>query len=108
MLRRESAVRSAFALHKAVLDTERRADLFALHSVTPTSLEAFIVRIYRKANRVSRLDLLCCPPWLTSTPRQTGFLKAFSDQPEQFTFGLSPLQTVLMQLKLREVIICPR
>lgn len=41
-------------------------------------------------------------------PSKNGFLKAFSDQPEQFTFGLSPLQTVLQQLKLREVIIYPR
>lgn len=39
---------------------------------------------------------------------QTGFLKAFSDQPEAFTFGLSPLQTTLMQLKIREVSIYPR
>lgn len=39
---------------------------------------------------------------------QTGFLKAFSDQPEAFTFGLSPLQTTLMQLKIREVMIYPR
>ncbi|KDE08113.1 hypothetical protein MVLG_01595 [Microbotryum lychnidis-dioicae p1A1 Lamole] len=65
--------------------------IIVLHAetVTPTSLEAFIVRIYRRQNRI-------------------GFLKAFSDQPEQFTFGLSPLQTVLQQLQLREVIICPR
>lgn len=39
---------------------------------------------------------------------QLGFLKAFSDRPESFSFGLSPLQTTLMQLKLREVIIVPR
>ncbi|GAA5943954.1 ssDNA endodeoxyribonuclease RAD1 [Sporobolomyces koalae] len=58
-------------------------------SVTPTSQEAFVVGIYRKTNK-------------------TGFLKAFSDQPEAFTFGLSPLQTILMQLKLREVVIYPR
>jgi DNA excision repair protein ERCC-4 len=37
-----------------------------------------------------------------------GFLKAFSDRPEAFTFGLSPLQTTLVQLKLRDVIIVPR
>ncbi|GAA5880947.1 hypothetical protein JCM16303_005184 [Sporobolomyces ruberrimus] len=58
-------------------------------SVSPASQEAFAIRIYRKSNK-------------------TGFLKAFSDQPEAFTFGLSPLQTTLMQLKLREVLIYPR
>ncbi|GAA5837199.1 hypothetical protein JCM5353_001595 [Sporobolomyces roseus] len=58
-------------------------------SVTPTSQEAFVIRIYRQSNK-------------------TGFLKAFSDQPEAFTFGLSPLQTTLVQLKLREVVIYPR
>lgn len=39
---------------------------------------------------------------------QIGFLKAFSDRPEAFTYGISPLQTTLVQLKLREVIILPR
>ncbi|SCZ96736.1 BZ3500_MvSof-1268-A1-R1_Chr4-1g06669 [Microbotryum saponariae] len=91
--------------------------IIVLHAetVTPTSLEAFIVRIYRRHNRVSpqynsrnRIGCLTPPPSLSLTHHQIGFLKAFSDQPEQFTFGLSPLQTVLQQLKLREVIICPR
>ncbi|BGO95154.1 hypothetical protein NBRC10512_001881 [Rhodotorula toruloides] len=65
--------------------------LVVLHAeeVKPTSQEAFIVRIYRQQNKL-------------------GFLKAFSDRPESFSFGLSPLQTTLMQLKLREVIIVPR
>ncbi|GAA5899699.1 ssDNA endodeoxyribonuclease RAD1 [Sporobolomyces salmoneus] len=65
--------------------------LVVMHAeaVTPTSQEAFVIRIYRKSNK-------------------TGFLKAFSDQPEAFTFGLSPLQTTLMQLKIREVTIYPR
>ncbi|GAA6017470.1 hypothetical protein JCM11491_006835 [Sporobolomyces phaffii] len=65
--------------------------LVVMHAelVTPTSQEAFVIRIYRKSNR-------------------TGFLKAFSDQPEAFTFGLSPLQTTLVQLKLRDVMIYPR
>lgn len=58
-------------------------------SVTPTSIEAFIVRVFRSSNT-------------------TGFLKAFSEEPEHFTFGLSPLQTVLTQLRLRTVMIWPR
>ncbi|POY74162.1 hypothetical protein BMF94_2736 [Rhodotorula taiwanensis] len=57
--------------------------------VRPTSPEAFIVNLYRRDNKI-------------------GFLKAFSDRPEAFTYGISPLQTTLVQLKLREVIILPR
>jgi DNA excision repair protein ERCC-4 len=65
--------------------------IVVLHAetVSPTSLEAFIVRIYRNSNR-------------------TGFIKAFSDQPEAFTIGFAPLQTVLQQLKIREVMLWPR
>ncbi|GAA5918704.1 hypothetical protein JCM5296_003677 [Sporobolomyces johnsonii] len=76
---------------KNIIPVNLITGLVILHAetVTPTSQEAFIVRIYRKANKI-------------------GFLKAFSDQPESFTFGLSPLQTTLMQLKIRDVIICPR
>ncbi|SCV74432.1 BQ2448_8071 [Microbotryum intermedium] len=91
--------------------------IIVLHAetVTPTSLESFIVRIYRRHNRVNAPSFFPCSAWgsdlLNNPPppqHQIGFLKAFSDQPEQFTFGISPLQTVLQQLKLREVIICPR
>ncbi|KAK4699648.1 DNA excision repair protein ERCC-4, partial [Phenoliferia sp. Uapishka_3] len=65
--------------------------LVVMHAelVTPTSLEAFVVRIYRQRNK-------------------TGFIKAFSDEPEAFTFGMSPLQTVLQQLHIREALIWPR
>ncbi|KAM0790973.1 hypothetical protein ACM66B_004275 [Microbotryomycetes sp. NB124-2] len=73
------------------LPVELVTGLIVMHAetVTPESSEAFVVRIYRQYNR-------------------DGFLKAFSDQPEQFTFGIAPLQTVLQQLKLRQVIIVPR
>ncbi|GAA6009774.1 hypothetical protein JCM10207_004189 [Rhodosporidiobolus poonsookiae] len=76
---------------KGTLPVALITGLVVLHAeeVKPTSQEAFIVRIYRQHNKV-------------------GFLKAFSDRPEAFTFGISPLQTTLMQLKLREVIIVPR
>ncbi|GAA5984360.1 hypothetical protein JCM10908_003314 [Rhodotorula pacifica] len=65
--------------------------LVVLHAeeVRPTSPESFIVNLYRRDNKI-------------------GFLKAFSDRPEAFTFGISPLQTTLVQLKLRDVIILPR
>jgi DNA excision repair protein ERCC-4 len=57
--------------------------------VTDLSLEAFIVRLYREKNNV-------------------GFLKAFSDQPEHITSGLSPLKNVLKELQVRNVHIYPR
>ncbi|KAI8974614.1 hypothetical protein BD414DRAFT_181511 [Trametes punicea] len=57
--------------------------------VTPTSAEAFIVRLYREKNK-------------------NGFLKAFSDQPEYITSGMSPLRTIMKELQLRTVHIYPR
>ena len=57
--------------------------------VTPTSAEAFIVRLFREKN-------------------QNGFLKAFSDQPEYITSGMSPLRTIMKELQLRTVHIYPR
>jgi DNA excision repair protein ERCC-4 len=38
----------------------------------------------------------------------TGFLKAFSDQPEHITSGMSPLKNIMKELQLRKVHICPR
>jgi hypothetical protein len=68
------------------------ADLH-LHSsslrVTPQSTEAFIIRLYREKN-------------------QEGFLKAFSDQPEHMTAGMSPLKDVMTELQVRTVHIFPR
>ncbi|GAA6007740.1 ssDNA endodeoxyribonuclease RAD1 [Rhodotorula paludigena] len=76
---------------KGRIPVELITGLVVLHAeeVKPTSQEAFVVRIYREKNKI-------------------GFLKAFSDRPESFTFGLSPLETTLKQLKLREVMILPR
>lgn len=39
---------------------------------------------------------------------QNGFIKAFSDEPESFTYGVAPLQTVLTQLHIRHVFLYPR
>jgi DNA excision repair protein ERCC-4 len=57
--------------------------------VSATSLEAFIVRLYRESN-------------------SAGFLKAFSDEPEAITSGLSPLKAIMHELRLRTVHIYPR
>lgn len=57
--------------------------------VTPLVLEAFIVRLYREKNT-------------------SGFLKAFTDQPEHITSGLSPLKNIMKELQLRRVHIYPR
>jgi DNA excision repair protein ERCC-4 len=63
--------------------------LIFFHSVTPLVLEAFIVRLYREKNK-------------------TGFLKAFTDQPEHITNGMSPLKNIMKELQLRTVHIYPR
>ncbi|TFY68418.1 hypothetical protein EVJ58_g1023 [Rhodofomes roseus] len=73
------------------IPTKMITGIIMLHAekVTPTSSEAFIVRLYREKNT-------------------TGFLKAFSDQPEHITSGMSPLRTILKESQLRTVHIYPR
>lgn len=74
-----------------LLDPETITGVVVLHAdrVVATSVEAFILRIYRQRNKV-------------------GFLKAFSDNPEPFTRGFSPLDTMVKNLFLRKVSIWPR
>lgn len=57
--------------------------------MTALSLEAFIIRLFREKNTA-------------------GFVKAFSDTPEQFTSGLYPLKSIMKELQLRNVHIYPR
>jgi DNA excision repair protein ERCC-4 len=60
-----------------------------MYRVVATSLEAFIVRVYRQSNKL-------------------GFLKAFSDSPEPFTTGFAPLSKMLQNLFLRKASLWPR
>ena len=74
-----------------LLDPTSVTGLVVLHSerVVATSIEAFIVRIYRQANK-------------------SGFLKAFSDNPEPFTSGFAPLTASMRNLFLRKPSLYPR
>ncbi|KAH8601201.1 hypothetical protein B0O99DRAFT_251182 [Bisporella sp. PMI_857] len=74
-----------------LLDPETITGMVALHAdkIIATSLEAFILRIYRQKNKA-------------------GFLKAFSDSPEPFVTGFNPLSTMMRNLFLRNVSIWPR
>ena len=74
-----------------LLDPESVTGLVVLHAdrVVATSLEAFILRVYRQKNKV-------------------GFLKAFSDNPDPFTTGFSPLSTMLRNMFLKKVSLWPR
>ncbi|KAF5366845.1 hypothetical protein D9758_006483 [Tetrapyrgos nigripes] len=65
--------------------------IMVLHAekISPLHLVSFITRIYRENNK-------------------TGFLKAFTDQPEHITSGLQPLKNVMKELQLRRVHIYPR
>ncbi|EKM77091.1 hypothetical protein AGABI1DRAFT_122321 [Agaricus bisporus var. burnettii JB137-S8] len=65
--------------------------MLILHAerVTPTVIEAFIVRLFREKNR-------------------DGFVKAFTDQPEHITSGMSPLKNVMKELQLRRAHLYPR
>ncbi|KAG7090401.1 hypothetical protein E1B28_009520 [Marasmius oreades] len=57
--------------------------------ISPLHIVSFITRLYREKST-------------------TGFLKAFTDQPEHITSGLSPLKNVMKELGLRRVSIYPR
>lgn len=74
-----------------LLNVENITGLVVLHAdrVVATSLEAFVLRIYRQKNKV-------------------GFLKAFSDNPDPFTTGFSPLATMMRNLFLRKASLWPR
>ncbi|KAF2722216.1 DNA repair protein [Polychaeton citri CBS 116435] len=78
-------------LLSGLLDASTVTGMLVLHAdrIVSTSLEAFIVRIYRQKNK-------------------SGFLKAFSDQPEPFTAGFQPLMTILRNLFLRKPVLYPR
>ncbi|KAF2190482.1 DNA repair endonuclease XPF [Zopfia rhizophila CBS 207.26] len=74
-----------------LLNPETVTGVVVLHAekVFATSLEAFILRIYRQKNKA-------------------GFLKAFSDSPEPFTTGFSPLANMMKNLFLQKPALYPR
>ncbi|KAK5998790.1 DNA repair protein rad16 [Cladobotryum mycophilum] len=75
----------------SLLNPESITGIIALHAdrIVATSLEAFILRVYRQKNKV-------------------GFLKAFSDNPDPFTAGFSPLATMMRNLFLKKASLWPR
>ena len=74
-----------------LLNCDTITGLVLLHAdrVVATSLEAFILRIYRQKNKA-------------------GFLKAFSDNPDPFSTGFSPLATMMRNMFLRKASLWPR
>lgn len=74
-----------------LLDPESITGLIALHAdrIIATSLEAFILRVYRQKNKI-------------------GFLKAFADNPDPFITGFSPLSTMMRNLFLKKASLWPR
>ncbi|KAF2277620.1 DNA repair protein [Westerdykella ornata] len=74
-----------------LLNPETVSGVVVLHAekVIATSLEAFILRIYRQKNKA-------------------GFLKAFSDSPEPFTTGFTPLTNMMKNLFLQKPALYPR
>ena len=75
----------------SLLDPVSITGLVVLHAdrASATTLEAFILRIYRQKNKV-------------------GFLKAFSDNPDPFATGFSPLSTMMRNLFLKKASFWPR
>ncbi|KKY15294.1 putative dna repair protein rad1 [Diplodia seriata] len=78
-------------LLSGLLDPATITGCVVLHAdkIVATSLEAFILRIFRQKNKA-------------------GFLKAFSDVPEPFATGFSPLATMMRNLFLRKPTLYPR
>ncbi|KAF1977953.1 DNA repair endonuclease XPF [Bimuria novae-zelandiae CBS 107.79] len=78
-------------LLSGLVQPEKITGVVVLHAekVTATSLEAFILRIYRQKNK-------------------EGFLKAFSDSPEPFTTGFAPLANMMKNLFLQKAALYPR
>ncbi|OOF93486.1 hypothetical protein ASPCADRAFT_53191 [Aspergillus carbonarius ITEM 5010] len=74
-----------------LLDPEKVTGMIVLHAdkIVATSIEAFIIRVYRENNK-------------------RGFLKAFSDSPEPFTTGFAPLANSMRNLFLRKTSLWPR
>ncbi|KAK9475027.1 uncharacterized protein V1510DRAFT_359391 [Dipodascopsis tothii] len=74
-----------------IVATARITGLVVLHAekVTATSQEAFIMRLYRERNK-------------------DGFVKAFSDAPEAFATGFSPLSHMLRNMFLKKPFLWPR
>eukprot|EP00043_Microstomoeca_roanoka_P007242 m.69795 g.69795 ORF g.69795 m.69795 type:complete len:1181 (-) comp13750_c0_seq8:1060-4602(-) len=59
------------------------------HRVLPTTTEAFILRLFRHANRV-------------------GFIKALSDSPQSFRVGFNTLEKVMRSLWVSKLFLWPR
>ncbi|KAG4306343.1 hypothetical protein PORY_000331 [Pneumocystis oryctolagi] len=74
-----------------VIDPAKISGIVALNAekVNETSLEAFILRIFRNKNKI-------------------GYIKAFSDSPEAFNVGLSPLSNIMKIFFLRKCFLWPR
>ncbi|CAO1633670.1 unnamed protein product [Sympodiomycopsis kandeliae] len=75
-----------------LVPTELITGIVVLHAEdtnSPAHQLAFMTNLYRSSNK-------------------DGFLKAFSDNAESFATGLSPLQTVMGQLRIRKVELWPR
>ncbi|KAH6888106.1 hypothetical protein B0T10DRAFT_442252 [Thelonectria olida] len=74
-----------------LLDPDTITGLVVLHAdrIVATSLEAFILRVYRQKNKA-------------------GFLKAFSDNPDPFVTGFNPLASMMRNLFLRKASLWPR
>ncbi|MCJ1310312.1 hypothetical protein MMC25_003974 [Agyrium rufum] len=74
-----------------LLAPETVTGLVVLHAerIVATSIEAFIIRIFKQFNK-------------------TGFLKAFSDNPETFTQGFAPLSGMMKNLFLSKPSLWPR
>ncbi|WRT65456.1 uncharacterized protein IL334_002399 [Kwoniella shivajii] len=76
---------------KGTLPAKLITGLVILHAerVSHGSQEEFAVRLYRREN-------------------QSGFCKAFSDEPEMFAHGISPMKDMLVNLNMNSVMIWPR
>ena len=76
------------------------------HTVTETSNEAFIVRLFTDARLFS--DISAKPGSSAARRRPHSFIKAFSDSPESLTSGFAKLAKTMSCLGVRHVLLWPR
>nr|ODN98611.1 DNA excision repair protein ERCC-4 [Cryptococcus depauperatus CBS 7855] len=86
-------------LLKGTLPVKLITGLVILHAerIAHGSQEEFAVRLYRRENQAAAHGVF-----------KSGFCKAFSDEPEVFAHGMSPLKDMLVNLNMTNVLIWPR
>jgi len=82
---------------------------YHIRSVTESSPEAFVLRLYREANSVSHASPLSMSSVRSfSAFFQTGFIRAFTTSAEALTGSSWRLAKIMQNLQVRRLLLYPR